>query len=397
VRSHSIASAALFATLAFVPDAGAQATDSAAGAPATALRSVPRLSVSIGTGVVSISGADTTSAPMALGVSLRLHRYFGVEGEAGHYTGQTIALYTWDSPAFGGGTQVMTGSNSYSDTWDVWYGSVAFVSRVDLGRARLWGGAGFTSGTDQGRTEQTITSCRAADALNCPVALNLTYAHQPPTSVLYTAGVEVPIGRRVSAFGQAHFDAYARHYQGGVRVALRSVDEVTPTRLSVIPRRPAAAGQPPGEELRLTRGMPLWVTTVDGVERSGELLALSADEVSLRTPTGTIAVPFARVQRIDKQDSIKNGLLSGALIGAGGMFVTALAAGFFGGADESPDAAGGLALSAMGAGIGALAGAGIDTLIKGRKTVFIAAGPRAVSVAPIARTHGAGIGVSLRW
>jgi len=284
------------------------------------------------------------------------------------------------------------------DTWDVWYGSVSLVSRLDLKRVRLWGGAGLAFGADHGRQEVLPSTCTTSgDVRNCEYyATDHIYPHEFHPSLHFIGGVDVPVGRQFSAFVQVGNVASAAVVQAGVRVALRSIDALAPATLSAVPRV-SPTGQPTGAPVRLNRGTSVWVTTMDGVEHTGEVSALSADQVSLVTRTGTLALPFARIMRIERPDPRTNGLVKGALIGAGSMFGLALLSGLFGGADEAPEVGAGLLLTGIGAGAGALIGAGLDALVQGRVVAFEAPATRTVTMAPILGAHRAGFGMTVRW
>jgi hypothetical protein len=332
------------------------------------------------------------------GASFTFGRHFALEVDAGHVTGSALrTFYPAFSVTYGDGTHLTVGDRRSRDTWDIWYGSIAFVGSVDLKRVRLWGGVGFAFGDDNGEQHIFASDCTAPERPSmCDFFVtDHTYPHYFSPELHLTGGLDVRLNQRFAAFVKASNLDSRPVLAAGVRVAVRSVDRLVPAILSATPRTmaPGSAVAP----LKLSRGTLLWITTADGAAYAGELVALSPDEVSVRTRTGMLAVPFARITRIDKEDSLANGVGKGALIGGGSMLGIALLAGLFGGADESPDVDGGLFITAIGAGVGALAGAVIDALIRRPQTVFSSAGSRTVTVSPILGRHHTGLGVILRW
>jgi hypothetical protein len=114
-----------------------------------------------------------------------------------------------------------------------------------------------------------------------------------------------------------------------------------------------------GEEVIVTQ-------SGSGEELRGRLVELSSTSMSMLVNGERVDVPIEDVLRIDaRNDSLKNGTIIGAAI-MGGLSALACA--------EISNAGGCAMVLATNTGIGALAGAGIDALHKGRTPIYIKAG-----------------------
>jgi hypothetical protein len=107
-----------------------------------------------------------------------------------------------------------------------------------------------------------------------------------------------------------------------------------------------------------------------GAELRGRLLDLSSQSVAILVDGQRVDVPIDNVLRIDaRYDSVKDGAIIGAVVGGG---LAALSCASYG--DYSGPCAPGIIVEA---GFGALIGAGIDALHKGRTPIYIKAGKSA--------------------
>jgi hypothetical protein len=142
-------------------------------------------------------------------------------------------------------------------------------------------------------------------------------------------------------------------------------------------------------------GTSVWVTTKDGRICQGKVLTVSQVAIDLRCADGqrTIAVPDIRT--IEGKDSVANGILTGAVVGAGlGLLQGAVQD--HGSTDEwLPYGAIYAALYApIGAGLGYL----IDMGSEGRRVVYQATTPTlTLTLAPVIVRRGAGVGGVIRW
>jgi hypothetical protein len=135
-----------------------------------------------------------------------------------------------------------------------------------------------------------------------------------------------------------------------------------------MPAGPALAGQKPprhgtGEEVIVTQ-------SASGEELRGRLIDLSPDSLAILVDGRRVDVPIDNVLRIDStHDSVKNGAIIGASVMGGLAALTC--AGY---ANDARECVTGVVIDT---GFGALIGAGIDALHKGRSPIYIKAGKSA--------------------
>ena len=136
---------------------------------------------------------------------------------------------------------------------------------------------------------------------------------------------------------------------------------------SVVPS--AALAQTPPEWSRNVRiGAPLFVTTASGDRLEGVAGSVTTDGITVATPAGVRTAAFADIVRVQRRDSVWNGVWVGAASGAAIGLVSMLT-------DACPDNSPGCRAEAAampfgGALYGALIGWGIDALVKGRTTIY---------------------------
>jgi hypothetical protein len=155
---------------------------------------------------------------------------------------------------------------------------------------------------------------------------------------------------------------------------------------------------PPLPDVR--NGATVWATSNDGREIRGRVLASSLSEIGLEMQTGDrLTLSLDEVRRIEVKDSNKNGALLGAVIGgaAGAGFATFIIWALC----ETDPCEGStqafLALSGIGAGGGAAAGALIDASIDGRRIVYEQPSPSRLTIGPAASPKSIGVRMSFRW
>lgn len=142
-------------------------------------------------------------------------------------------------------------------------------------------------------------------------------------------------------------------------------------------------------------GETLWVTTNGGTELKGSVVSSSSTSVTLSTAADMVTLPLMEVRRIEVRDSLTNGALIGALIGGG------ISAGAGITLDRDCDGQCGnwgaiTRFIAVGAGAGALAGMGIDALIR-REIQPSSWTSRSVAIVPtLSKTHRA-VRLVVRW
>ena len=120
---------------------------------------------------------------------------------------------------------------------------------------------------------------------------------------------------------------------------------------------------------RLKLGDTVWLTDQTKRETEGRIVDLTQSALVLTTDQGRREVPAQDILRLRQRH--RDSLVNGAVIGGLAAMVPLIW--WFSGATESGETAGdnvGFIVLMMGAGVGA--GAGIDALIKGRKTIYLA-------------------------
>ena len=118
---------------------------------------------------------------------------------------------------------------------------------------------------------------------------------------------------------------------------------------------------------RVKQGQKVSVTDSQGRVFKGSVLEVSADSLAMEIRRGRVDVRRAEILRIDRVDDLKNGALTGALVGAGLLVVDALVSredGLY----LTP--AGYAVFAGIYCGLGAGAGAGIDALIGGNRNLL---------------------------
>lgn len=156
----------------------------------------------------------------------------------------------------------------------------------------------------------------------------------------------------------------------------------------------ALAQRPPDWTLSVEVGKPLFVTMSNGDRLEGVAGSVTVDGITVATPTGVRTGAFPEIRRVEKRDSVWNGVWIGTAIGAGLGIAAAL--------DDStcPNNSRGCESEAAvlplgGALYGALIGWGIDALVKGRTTIFSERAPATVAFAT--KPRGASVSVAVKW
>jgi len=123
-------------------------------------------------------------------------------------------------------------------------------------------------------------------------------------------------------------------------------------------QRPAPAIPPAGEEVIVTQ-------SASGEELRGHLLELSPASLAVLVDGRRVDIPIDNVLRIDiRHDSLKNGAIIGASV-MGGLVALACI--------DIEDASQCATALVIETGLGALVGAGIDALHKGRSPIYVKA------------------------
>jgi hypothetical protein len=160
--------------------------------------------------------------------------------------------------------------------------------------------------------------------------------------------------------------------------------------------------QTSGGLTQLDEGDRVWVTTTSGVETEGRV-AGTPTATSLELNVGGVprTLRLDEIRRIEGRDSIKNGAIVGAVVGGAAMAL--LAAWAIDLSDEGQgvareDIVRAITMSSVAAAGGALAGAGIDRAIDGRRLLYVAPAARAgLRVRPMLSPASSGVRLTLNW
>lgn len=139
--------------------------------------------------------------------------------------------------------------------------------------------------------------------------------------------------------------------------------------------RPIAAQQATSDVwpgLRPSELQTVYVTDTSGRETTGKLLRIDPDALVLLANGAERTFPMAEVRRIQKRDSLRNGVLIGAVVGG---VLGVLSGGLADCPGDHPGNGCGafrVAVVGISAGVYAGLGAGIDALIRGRTTLYAA-------------------------
>ena len=191
-------------------------------------------------------------------------------------------------------------------------------------------------------------------------------------------GVETRIAPRLTAFGglrwlTTNFDAGDTGLAalGGIRAALRD--------------QGAAETRPRSPDVR--------VTLIGGGQREGELVSLTSAEVVIERDGQSQTLPLTQVSRVERTThNVRNGVLWGLIVGFAGGYL-----GSCGGGDEEdcwPEV--GAVFAGIGAGTGALIGAGINRATAESRVLYSAPAP-SISVAPRLTPSHASLDVTIRF
>jgi hypothetical protein len=148
-------------------------------------------------------------------------------------------------------------------------------------------------------------------------------------------------------------------------------------------------------------GQTVWATQRDGTTIRGRVISIAETGLVLKDGDRQTALRLVDIRRIEARDSLRNGAIIGAiptavLFGFGAVAASVYDCAF----TDCPKTGNGDFAKGflIGAGIGALIGAGIDRVIPGRRVLYRAPGSSAtLLIAPTASAQGAGVGLSLRW
>jgi hypothetical protein len=151
---------------------------------------------------------------------------------------------------------------------------------------------------------------------------------------------------------------------------------------------------PPLAEVHLKPGAKVAITDEHGDKISGRFAGLDTERITIGVDGELRHMPVGQILRVEEVDDLRNGMLIGLGIGVAIFAVEAIVArsdGF------ELTAAGYLVIGSIYGGLGAGAGAGIDALVGGDRTIYRRGGSARLSVVPTVRRGRTGVAVALSW
>ena len=255
--------------------------------------------------------------------------------------------------------------------------SVNLLMRTGRGRLKLFfgGGTGFHDADTHMRFD---TRCEPRAAGGCDGRPDSSVTIPMDWSGLgwqLVGGVESRIAPRLTAFGGARW----------LTTSLRAGDTGLGAIAGIRAALRASAPAPP------RRGPHVTVRLTDGLRRDGILISLAAGEVVIAEEGRPQTFPLSQVSRVErKTHNVRNGVLWGLVVGFAGGYL-----GSCGSGDEEdcwPEA--GALFAGIGAGTGALIGAGVNRASAGSRVLYPAPSS-SISIAPRVSSSGAGVNVTV--
>ena len=240
------------------------------------------------------------------------------------------------------------------------------------------GGAGFHDAETRMRSD---TRCEPRVAGGCDGRPDTTNEHRfawSGPSWQLVGGVDARIAPRLTAFGGARW--------------LTTSLEAGDTGLGALGGVRLALGGPATQEARPS-GPTVRVSLASGLRRTGELVSLTSSEVVVREEGQTQTFPLTQVSRVERTTHhVRNGALWGLILGFAGGYI-----GSCGGGDEEdcwPEV--GALFAGIGAGTGALIGAGVNRATAEGRVLY--SNPAAsVSMAPRVSPSRAGVELTVAF
>lgn len=156
----------------------------------------------------------------------------------------------------------------------------------------------------------------------------------------------------------------------------------------------SAQSSGPALQGRLKHGKKVAITDDRGNSIRGRVADAGADFVTLSRSGDRFDIKYSDIVVIEKVDDVKNGAMIGLLVGAG-LFVADVWVSSQDGITLNP--AGYAVFAALYGGLGAGAGAGLDALIGGNRTIFKRGETARISMAPNVGPHRAGARIAVSW
>ena len=336
----------------------------------------PPVTVSVGGGVLMpYSYPERPTTDLFVSVQVPVSTAFLVEGQVLRSTSDHTRSGYYDNRS----DRPFTPFSVVTTDHQAFNASVNLLMRTGRGRLKLFfgGGAGFHDADTHMRFDTHCEPRAAGGCDNQPDTVNeLNFPWSGPSWQL-VGGVESRIAPRLTAFGGA------RWLTTSLRAGDTGLGAVAGVRAALRASAPAPPRRGPNVTVRLT----------DGGLLEGELTSLTTTEVVLADQGRTRALPLNQVSRVErKTHNVRNGVLWGLVVGFAGGYLSSCGSG-----DEDdcwPEA--GALFAGIGAGTGALIGAGMNRASAGSRMLY-SAPISSISIAPRVSPSRGGIELTVAF
>jgi hypothetical protein len=340
----------------------------------TVVERLPPMTISVGGGMLMPYGyPERPTTDLFVSVQVPVSTSFLVEGQVVRSTSDDTRSGYFDNRS----DRPFTPFSVVRTDHEAVDASINLLMRTGRGRLKLFfgGGAGFHDAVTHMRFDTHCEPRRPGGCDGQPdSSITIPMDWSGPSWQL-VGGVESRIAPRLTAFGGARW----------LTTSLRAGDTGLGAVAGVRAAFRASASEPP------RRGPDVAVALSGGARRQGELISLTAAEVVIADEGRTQTFPLNRVSRVErKTHNVRNGVLWGLVVGFAGGYL-----GSCGGGDEEdcwPEV--GALFAGIGAGTGALIGAGVNRASAASRILYPAP-VSSISSAPRVSPSGAGLSVTV--
>ena len=142
-------------------------------------------------------------------------------------------------------------------------------------------------------------------------------------------------------------------------------------------------------ETTLKQNDQLTLTTDSGTKIKGKLIQASPDQITVKLKGGSQQIPASRILKVQRS---RNGVLLGAVIGAGVGILPALAL-----SEYAHNEGGDSAIALIPIGLGAAVGIGIDALLSTKRTMYERNPNQRLTLSPVLDRNRVGARVAWRF
>jgi hypothetical protein len=358
---------------------------------------MPTVMVSAGFGSANDPrGAEETNLkPMQMfSVQFLPTRHFVMEAEFGRWE------TAWDRRLpnaiyFPGGQTTISGERALSGALESWSAGLNLLYRTEPRRVAAFVGGGPFFGSERYAYSERVEGCVPQSSIRDGCASAYEYDYQESAwRFQAVTGADVQVAGPLRAYGSVQFTtmdyAYLR-WSGGVRVvaASRSAAPRASTRAVA-----EASVVPSAERQAELRGKQVRVTFADGVRTQMRFVSIEAVGLTARNGGRNEIYSLDRIARVETvHHTARRAAIIGAIAGFVGGYL-----GSCGGGDEEdcwPEV--GALFAGIGAGTGALIGAGYDAMTAPRHVIYAGGRNRSASLTPLITHRGGGVGVAVSF